>query len=480
MKRNAMIALLSVATVFGVAGCGSEEKPKKEVKQEETKKEKDSTASSQKGEAQRVEKEYVFAKYPMQIEKQEEVLYKSDNGAVRYLGYTIDEPTGKTLVALQYEGDMAALNEDDMTINVIADDSMSNKFSKANQIETRVTDKGEIRIYQMNKDFKGKKPIRMDVVYAEKINGDSDEKDRKTFQLKPPSGTTSVPGVEAIEKLSHTGLSMKKEGKDMDVEVNSIVLSNDYKEVRIEGMLNLKKDLKDTPASSFYHPVTGQIGRGKVSISTETSSLFAGTKIPFVSTMSLKEVVGNKDGVINFSIEDTLYAFDLATGKELNEVSLTGFPSVEASFSNQKPSIYGFKDVSGKTHYDAMKWVGSTFNFGGSGAIELGEFQYPISGDFKTLTFDLGAGADESVNTGEYTVRLYGDDYKVDIPNKQILGKPLFEKKINKNSPMEPVTINVEGVKKLTIFYDTHIKGDMFADKNIYIPMIISDMKLKK
>lgn len=480
MKRNTMIALLSVATVFGVAGCGSEEKPKKEVKQEETKKEKDSTASSQKGEAQRVEKEYVFAKYPMQIEKQEEVLYKSDNGAVRYLGYTIDEPTGKTLVALQYEGDMVKADEEGMVVTVIADDSMSDKFSKSRKIETRVTDKGEVRIYQLDKDFKGKKPIRMDVVYAEKSDGGYDEKDKKTFQLKSPSGTTSIPGVEAIENLSHTGLSMKKEGKDMDVEVTSIVLSPDYKEVKIVGMLHLKKDIQDTPASSFYHPLTGQVGRGKVSISTETHSLFAGTKIPFVSTMSLQEAVGNKDGVIDFSIEDTLYAFDLAKGKELSEVSLTGYPSIEASFANQKPSIYGFKDVSGKTHYNAMKWVGSTFNFGGSEAIELGEFQYPISGDFKTLTFNLGAGGNESINTGDYTIRVYGDDYKVDIPNKQILGKPLFEKKINKNSPMEPVTVNVEGVKMLTVFYDTHIKDDMFADKNIYIPMIISDMKLKK
>lgn len=161
----------------------------------------------------------------------------------------------------------------------------------------------------------------------------------------------------------------------------------------------------------------------------------------------------------------------------MDEVSLTGFPAIETNRSNKLPATYGFKDVSGKSHYDAMKAVGADFDLG-SETTRFGNYQYPIADDFKTVTFNIGAGEGKSVHTGDYIVRVYGDDYKVDKVTKQIVGTPIVEKKINKNSPMEPVTVDVEGIKVLTIHYDTNVKTPQ--GESSYIPMIISDMILKK
>ncbi|WP_156576141.1 hypothetical protein [Bacillus luti] len=484
MKRYIGISLLTIAAVFGMAACGSEEKEKvmKEVKQEETKKtdgvkEQSEKVKEQSEKGKEVKKNVTYAKAPLEIQKQEQLLYENESGAIRYLGYTKDKVTGYTLLALRYEGEIAHLDEDNMAVTVIAEDSTSDIFVDRMKIETRVTDEGEVHLYKLDKDFSGKNLVRMDVVFERKADGGYEEKDKKTIQLKPSSGTMDIPGIEAIDTPSYSGLSMKKEGKDMDVEVKAIELSPDYKEIKIAGILDLKKDIKDRPEISFYQPVTRYVSSTKVGIKSETSSLFAGTKIPFESTISLKETVGKKDGVIYFSVESALYAFNLATGKELDEVSLTGFLAIETNRSNKLPSTYGFKDVSGKSHYDAMKAVGADFDLG-SETTRFGNYQYPIADDYKTVTFNIGAGEGKSVHTGDYIVRVYGDDYKVDKVTKQIVGTPIVEKKINKNSPMEPVTVDVEGIKVLTIHYDTNVKTPQ--GESSYIPMIISDMILKK
>ena len=99
-----------------------------------------------------------------------------------------------------------------MAVTVIAEDSTSDVFVDSMKIETRVTGEGEVHLYKLGKDFSGKS-LFVWMRYSKEKQMVVMRKKIKTIQLKPSSGTLDIPGIEAIDTLSYSGLSMKKEGK---------------------------------------------------------------------------------------------------------------------------------------------------------------------------------------------------------------------------------------------------------------------------
>lgn len=465
MKKQLLAGVLTAMAVLGVAGCNKEES-KEKPKENATK------VASEKKETTKEEKEVKesvsYVKSPLELIKQEQVIYESEKGKVSYIGYTEAE-LGEQKVALRYEGDMVDADEHDMAITFIASNNKTGVVSEQNKIETRVEGKSEVRLYTLSQKFVDMDFVRLDVVYERKSDGSPLEgTGPKTFKLKPAEGHVKLEGSEEISPLLHT-VNVKKEGKDGIVTIESIEVAKDSKKLTVRGTFEPKKDLETPPVFSYLHPVTAVRGTGPLLVGTTVSQkLYSGTKSPIVEEIPLKDTIGKKEAVVYFSVDNVVFAFDLNKGKELNELDMAKFPIVDNNQNEEDMGFFGFKDVDGISHYNALHLSPSNFAFISEGA--YGKYQFPVGGGYKTLSFDVGAAENKSTNNGEYVIQVYGDDYKLE--NNKIVGTPIAEKKVTKNSKLENMKVDVGDNQVITVVCK--------ANKDELTPILFSDVTLKK
>lgn len=480
MKNVASLVMMMLLVLSVIIGCSKEtsEKPAAEVKKktEEVSVNQNVTEEDKDPEEQEQDAK-LYTAQPLEVTKVEKNLYENEKGTVQFKGFSENED-GSFVIVLKFDGELTNIDNSDMQLKVIMNDSNSFILDKDDRTEIRKTGDEELHIYQTEEPVNGRSIIRVDISLFNDIDGNFNEENMNIVELEETTETVSIEGMEFFEQRESENV-LVRENDEMKITLDYVEPTDiSFDSIHLSGSIEYKVDTEEMPYFTLLQPDMGISETKELRTNHSGDSFYKNTKIDFSENISLGYPLGKESlNVIYFAIGKELFSIDLNTGDELSEANITIFEQEYGEYLDRK-TVEGFTDVNGMRVYDAIQHTNGFFNYG-IGTDNLITYEYVVGG-FKTLNFNIGAAQNESKTDQVYDVYVYGDDFETIEGQEQPNGEPLYSKQVTSKTPLEEVSVDISGVKKATIYIDTNVPSGADDEEERFIPIIIGNIKVQR
>ncbi|MER1985340.1 MAG: zinc ribbon domain-containing protein [Solibacillus sp.] len=418
-------------------------------------------------------KETEWRTEPLIVSKHNVELYSNESGSIEFTGYSRDTE-GNLSFILKYTGLLVDASFHGTT-SIILEDGAQLTLPSLNEV--RIADKAEYHIYKMNSNSEAK-IIRIDTNWYM-----DDGFEQTSVKIPEARGTIEIAGTKNFATKKSEFLPIVRENDDMTLILNSVALettegfegTQGKESIILSGEVKPKKEITRYPWFKIVQPQLGYFDSKQMFMGHKR--LVEGTTIEFSIEDSYLPNHLSKDGIhtIYFSIDKELFGIDWEKKKELKDVPLTRFLQ-RNGYGRDEQGVNGFVDVEGERVYDAVQLTDYSQNYY--------VFDIPV-GDYKELSFRLGAGKKENTSNQPYTITIYGEDSYEDPdletsnedvnPNATVL----FEEKITNKTALKKFNIDIKGQSIVYLKIDRHANPFNNREFEPY-PVIIEGMKVSK
>lgn len=456
-----------------IVGCSQEttEKPKEKENREVKE------VSTNHNDTEEKVEDIIWTLPEIELTKSEVVMYENEVGSIGFYGYRQNEE-GTFDVVLKYEEELTKADNTDMQMKVILNDSNDFVLDNDDRIEIRKFDNVEYHIYKSEDNVEGRKIARVDLSLFNDIDGNFNEENMVTIEIPQTEEVVKLNGIEFNQEEKKEE-AFVRENEEMKITIQSVApMDISFKTLQLVGNIEFKKDIEGKPELTLFQPEMGISEIIELETNNEGDTFYKGTTVDFVQNIELAYPLGkNSIHSINFTIGNELFAINQNTGEEMNEGIMTNFEQENERYLDKK-TLEGFIDASGTRVYDAIQLTNPFFSHG-VGTDSFAEFEYVVGG-YDSLSFQFGAAQNESKTNQQYDVYVYGDDFSFEEGQIKPTGEVLFSKQIKSDTPLEEVSIDVSGVKKVTLFIDSNIPSGDENEEERYVPIIISEVRVQR
>ncbi|MFP3726960.1 hypothetical protein U8V72_17430 [Priestia filamentosa] len=485
MLKKTMTILGLSALAISATGCQNEgTKEEKQTKQEETSPDSVGVASEnyedQNDGAEKVSsvnnQEIVFGP-EMKIKNEITTLFKNSEGTIDYVGFDPKNMNDNFTLVLQATGDLRKAEIDDTAFSEFSftlDDGSAIKVTHPTSI--RIKDEKKFYVFETEEPVQSRKVIKVEGTVYPTGTDLSAEREPFSVDVKSQKGTVTIPAL-SFPQATNVEVNDTRENDEAKVTLSNIsTTSIEPGKIKVEGILEYKKDKEGMPRINFLQPDLMEFSSQFLKAENTNTNFARNTKVKFSNEFDLGNPLGkNQNENVYIAVEGQLFAYNVRTGKEIKNPDMTFMvrENEELAKSPEYPIVDGFTDVKDNHLYDAVllkaiysaseetdKYAKTTFGVGG----------------YKTLKFKLGNPKEMANEKFSYDVYVYGSDFKVSEDGKTE-GKVLLKKTVTNETALEDVEVDVSNQSNVTLFYVANGLKEAYTYKG---SLILSSVKLEK
>ncbi|PGK52262.1 hypothetical protein CN918_31215 [Priestia megaterium] len=484
MKKH--IAMASMATLLLIAaGCqddnaaSNSDKPLKGTSEVVSDSEGTAKATSGKATAAKGSKEeqipYITPTWS--LTKQTATLLENESGKIEFVGATEQKNAATYTVVLRATGELANASLSHMDIDFMTSEGKTFNINYMDLASIRMEHGSKYLVFDSEEEIADSHIVRLDGNFYD-LNDDKHDENEFSIDVKPSKKTWELEGTRFPITLN-TKINDTRKNDLGTVKITSISSDDtSSNKITINGSIKLKEDAESTLYMSALQPDTPYYYLNTLNPDT-ADNFYRNVDTTFSKEIELDAPLqaGGAENVY-FSILGEAFAYNARTGKEIKNPTITRMVQGQnGTDETDEDRPDGYVDASGKRVYNAILESKSTYDLGDEEEGRL-VFQYPTGG-YSHLSFNIGAAKEADASAPTYEMVVYGSDF-TDEEGKEPQGTILAKKTVSKDTPLEKVDVDVSGQSNITIFTTTTGKESIFGESKPYLPVILSDVNLKK